>query len=352
MKKVVLAVMLCVLLALSMSLPAFAASIGTYINPYYYDISDVQIYYNSAWHDPSSYTFGYSSDTEEARQGIGRLYISWGAAGVSGNWRAKFTPKDTAGTMYVEPSYYLDCTMTYFIDSGLQHTPSGSMFVTTPQGVTYEFPMTDYVSVVPSSTLTGYTVTFGGQVTVGDGFNTGDSTIEFVCYAVSGSSAVDIDLNQVTFIVSEKPLSGNTATIVESVDKAAQDIIANQEANTEEIKDAIGDAADQIGDDIQNSADQITGSIDDAVNEDFGYEDSESQGDAEAGIADLKTQIDSLSNDIKQSVEDFEVSIDGLSGSMEQGKQFVWGWLDYVPAWFTAVVVGLAGLLIARKIVK
>lgn len=113
----------------------------------------------------------------------------------------------------------------------------------------------------------------------------------------------------------------------------------------EEQKKAIEDAADQISGSIDDAADNI-------INDDLGYQEDPDQTDAKNGIQAIKVKIDSLSEDIDESVDDFSASIDGLKTSINSGKTFVWGWLDYVPVWVTAIIVGFAGILIARKVVK
>lgn len=244
-----LLVFACLFAGFSNSLIASAASIGVNINPDNYAISDVQCIASGSetWKKPSSYVFNTDDD------GSGFLSIVDQAPVY---WRAKFTPLESAGSLTVEPSMYLDCTMFYLQTSSPNYamTPDGAMYVTTATGTVYEFPVTNVVEILNSSgTLAGYNVSFGGSVEVGSGFETGDCTIEFVCSGISNTGCVQVNLYQCTFIVTENPVTTNTAKIVESVDKAAQDIMANDDANTEEIKDKLDEVIENDDDNAETT---------------------------------------------------------------------------------------------------
>ncbi len=358
MKKAVSAIVLCVLLIISMSLSVFADP-DPYTNPYArfsptrFMVSKTSDYYSGLVDVPFSHTYTESVLTVTESGGSFQRY----------GWMAEFTSFNNFVISTSSEYLLLDVTVQDKTSSGYLDDYSNyfeKVFITLSDDRYYE--IVPNVAYLPETNQ--YSFRFITKVTT-EVPDLHIDLLSFYCNIPSGSQGwakYDIDFELYLYykeftaadlnnqVINE--INTSTQQIVSSINGQTQEIKDSIEASTGQITDKIQNSTDQITGEIQDGADQIAGSIDGAVSEDFGYEDSVAQGDAEAGIADLKTQIDSLSSDISQSVDDFKVSIDGLSDSMDRGKSFIWGWLDFVPIWFTAVVVGLAGLLIARKIVK
>lgn len=319
MRKILKVAVLTVSLVSLLVLSSYSVYAAGYDSLTWQGIQNIQLYRSdqgaTGWTDLTSIGYDYNADTGKLTvRNSGYVYN-----GIRFDLRAQGYVKTTAG------SYFVISVINYDYFTGSMASVGGyyaKCTVYTSAGV-YEMSGDLAFTTLGTNRLT-WTYQGAGNF---------------------GTDGLPMDLYRVNFETNIPSHSAGAGPYEITLSVGLTTELTLEQQNHLETMQKIDDAADQISDSIEEQTDAI-------INEDYGYEQDENKGNVDNGVSSLSDNINALSNQINQSFTDFQGAVSGIADAIDSSSTVIWGWLDYVPSWFVAVIVALGGILAARKVLK